>query len=157
MVYTPPTSMGRSSSWTQVKDSTRLCMLLYACPTTCVRVHPRYHSPALARTPVPPRLGIKSWSSEKLEPRIPPCVNLPIVAGGCQSGYPDPCQSKPTRIKADPHASELTRTRHRPTHTHQNLPTRVRALSQSLAPIPLASEHTHSRQIQRWHQQRSPA
>ena len=38
---------------------------------------------------------------------------------GCQIGYPDPCQSKPTRIKADPHASEPTHTRHRPTHTHQ--------------------------------------
>ena len=92
--------------------------------------------------------GIKWWSSEKLEPRIPSCVNLPIVVLGCQSGFPDPCQSKPTRIKADPHASELTYTRHRPTHKHQNLPRRVRTLSQSSTLNPLASENTHVRQIQ---------
>ena len=28
--------------------------------------------------------GIKWWSSEKLEPRIPPRVNVPIVVWGCQ-------------------------------------------------------------------------
>ena len=28
--------------------------------------------------------GIKWWSSEKLEPRIPPCVSLSIVVWGCQ-------------------------------------------------------------------------
>jgi len=66
MVYTPPTSMGRSSSWTQVKDSTKLCMLRSVCPTTCVRVHPRYHSPALARTPVPPRLFNKTLFTRHL-------------------------------------------------------------------------------------------
>jgi len=30
--------------------------------------------------------GIKWWSSEKLEPRIPPCVNVSFVVWGCQSG-----------------------------------------------------------------------
>ena len=93
--------------------------------------------------------GIKWWSSEKLEPRVPPCVNLPFVVWGCQSGYPDPCQSKPTRVKADPHATKPTHTRHGPTHTQQSLPARVKALSQSSTPNPLASEHTHSRHIQR--------
>ena len=31
-------------------------------------------------------IGITWRSSETLEPRIPPCVNLPIVVWGCQSG-----------------------------------------------------------------------
>ena len=59
---------------------------------------------------------------------------VPFGVWGCQSGYPDPSQSKPTRIKADPHTSEPTHTRDRPTHTHQNLPTRVRTLSISSTP-----------------------
>jgi hypothetical protein len=102
--------------------------------------------PIVTRTPGPQvglykaRSGIKWWSSEKLEPRIPPSVNLPIVVWGCLSGYPEPCQSKPTRIKANPHALEPTHTRHRPTHTHQNLPTSVRTLSQSSTPNPLSHE-----------------
>ena len=47
---------------------------------------------SLTRTPGPQvglykaHSGIKCWSSEKLEPRIPPCVNVPFVVRGCQSG-----------------------------------------------------------------------
>ena len=46
----------------------------------------------LTRTPGPQvglykaHSGIKWWSSEKLEPRIPPCVNVSFVVWGCQSG-----------------------------------------------------------------------
>ena len=48
--------------------------------------------PILTRSPGPQvglykaHSGIKWWSFEKLEPRIPPCVNVPFVVGGCQSG-----------------------------------------------------------------------
>jgi hypothetical protein len=46
----------------------------------------------LTRTPGPQvglykaHSGIKWWSSEKLQPRIPPCVNVPFDFWGCQSG-----------------------------------------------------------------------
>ena len=94
--------------------------------------------------------GIKWWSSENLEPRIkrsekqepriPPSVNLPIVVWGCQNGYPDPCQSKPTRIEAGPHASELIQTRHRPAHTHQNPLTIVNVDPSRVRAYPLAAD-----------------
>ena len=74
-------------------------------------------------------------------------MNLPIVVWGCQIGYPDPCQSKPTRIKAGPHASEATHTRHRPAHTHlkpthtrQNPPTIVNAEPSRVRAYPPASD-----------------
>ena len=86
--------------------------------------------PIVTRTPGPQvglykaHSGIKWWISEKLEPRIPPCVNLAIVVvWGCHSGHPDPCQSK------DPHVSKLTHTRQSSparqlTHTRQRSPAR---------------------------------
>ena len=76
LTHTPATYMGRSSSWTQVEDLTKRCMLLSVSPTTCVRVHPRYHSPASARTPMHPRLFNKA-----LFTRHPPLQRLCACAG----------------------------------------------------------------------------
>ena len=48
--------------------------------------------PILTRTPGPQvglykaHSGIKWWSSEKLEPRMPPCASLPFVVWSCQDG-----------------------------------------------------------------------
>ena len=76
LTHTPPISMGRSSSWVHAEDLTERCMFLSVSPTTCVRVHPRYHSPASARTPMHPRLFNKA-----LFTRHPPLQRLCACAG----------------------------------------------------------------------------
>ena len=45
------------------------------------------HTPGLQVGLYKAHSGIKWWSSEKLEPRIPPCVNVPFVVWWCQRSF----------------------------------------------------------------------